>query len=166
MNILMLNVHIICVSHRGQILSKCSPFQWGHIHCNWEMIKNVEQRNQLHQKVSVNSGKGPPADKYYGTDQLYTAVTLYCIISYCYYIMVYQRCVSVTHLRLWQVGRVMEIRQHHLKGIIKHLIPKMSVVQHGLRQVPLQKVADRITWIKNNTNTTWWLKTQTNSAYD
>lgn len=46
----------------------------------------------------------------------------------------------------------MEIRQHHLKGIIKHLVPKMPIINDGLRQVLLQKVADRVTWIKTNTS--------------
>lgn len=66
----------------------------------------------------------------------------------------FSRCVAVTHLSLGQVGRVVEIRQHHLKGVIKHLIPEVSIVNHGLGQVFLQKVSDRITWIGTNRNKT------------
>lgn len=58
----------------------------------------------------------------------------------------------VTHLRLRQVRGVMEVGQHHLEGVVKHLGPQVSVVKHGLRQVPLQEVADGITWTHVNTN--------------
>lgn len=53
---------------------------------------------------------------------------------------------TFTHLRLRQVGRVMEVRQHHLKGIIKHFISKMSVVNQRERQVLLKKAAHGVTW--------------------
>lgn len=46
----------------------------------------------------------------------------------------------------------MEIRQHHLKGIIEYFVPKVAIINDGVRQVLLQEVADRITWIQTSTN--------------
>lgn len=48
----------------------------------------------------------------------------------------------------------MEIRQHHFEGIIKHLIPKVPIINDGMKQVLLQEVANRITWFKTNANVT------------
>jgi len=59
---------------------------------------------------------------------------------------------AFTHLRLGQVGGVVEVGQHHLEGVLEHLVAKVTVIHQRVRQVLLQEAADRVALAGNHMN--------------